>query len=75
MYKPSTRLGERLVIARIADTHLPGKFTGETGQFDEHFEIRFDDILVEMYDIRQKERLHYEDLYESTDENSDKFLA
>lgn len=69
MYQPTTDLGDRLVIAHIDGRYLPGVFTGETGQFGEHFEIRFDDIFGELYDTPKTARLHYEDLHKSCEEN------
>lgn len=74
MYRPTDEPHERLVIARIGDRHLPGVFTGEAGEYNEHFEIRFDDIFVDLYDTPKTARLHKEDLYKSNDENSERLL-
>lgn len=53
MYRPQAE-GER-----VDTIDGPGVWTGETGQFGEHFVIDLDD--------GESARLHYEDIYEQDD--------
>lgn len=75
MYTPTDQPIDRLVIARTTDGYMPGIFTGETRQDGEAFEIEFENFLCEFYQMDKRQWFHKEDLYESNEENSNRFFG
>lgn len=68
MYRPESE-GES-VLVNVRGHWTSGRWTGETGQFGEHFKIITDSPLVEPDSVRA----HYEDIKEFTDENIEKYI-